>query len=497
MTDVLLIKLESAARRGGFAPPFGILYLGDALEKAGFKVRLLHEPGTGSAIRKLTGEIAREKPIFVGFSSFTSSSLVPTVRAAIEIKRRFKLPVVWGGIHPTILPEQTLENEFVDIVGIGEGEETIVELAEFLASRGFDPAGLASIPGIGFRERGRAVITPPRPFIDNLDAYSPAWHLLGIERYIFSREHFYTQIGSRLSGERIGAVITSRGCPWRCSYCYNNTVNRRRFRAQSVEKVARDVEYLKRYGVSTIIFEDDNLFADPERARKIVRGLKVNWSSTIRADCVAGGGEDFIRELSENGCLELRIGAESGSRETLNTMKKDLSVEQIRTAVALCSRFKIKSLLNFMIGIPGESWDDVCRTLDLMDELQESSRYVTVGAPAVYVPFPGTALYQEALRSGYVPPKTLEEWGKDFGHSWKLAPYADKRIRYIGFYSSLIRREFDTVSFSLPAKWLRRLALSRWKRRFFSFPADYHLPAACLRALRKAGLKSLSRALYE
>lgn len=497
MTDVILIKLEPDREINKFAPPFGILYLANALEKAGYEVRLIHETGTKANIQKLIESIHKEKPIFVGFSTFTSASLIPTKKASIEVKKRCKIPVIWGGIHSTILPEQTLENDFIDIIGIGEGEETIVELTEFLGDKGFSPRGLDNIRGIGFKTNGRVVVNELRPFIENLDAYSPAWHLLDIEKYIYTEEHFYAQIGSKLSGDRTAAIITSRGCPWRCGYCYNHIVNKRTFRAQSVEKVLGEIRHLKQFNVSTLIVEDDNFFGDKTRALEIVRNMNIPWSSTIRADCVANWGRDFIKELGENGCLELRIGVESGSQQVLDIMKKDLTIKQIRTAIELCSQYKIRTLLNFMVGIPGESWPDVCQTLDLMDELSAISQYVAVGSPGIYVPFPGTFLCQEAAKKGYQVPGSLDEWAKDYGQKWKIAPYADKRIKFVGFYSSIIRRDFKNVSFPFFAKLLKRIAIFRWKRRYFRWPIDYYLPAFFIRLLRKIGSKKIAGAIYE
>jgi radical SAM superfamily enzyme YgiQ (UPF0313 family) len=497
MDDVVLVKFEPTQDTHNFAPPFGILYLADSLEKAGFSVELVHESGNNANIQKLVGLIEEKKPLFVGFSCFTSSALTPTIKASVEVKKRSKTPVVWGGVHATILPEQTLRNDYIDIIGIGEGEETIVELANLIGNKGLSPDGLAGIKGIGFKKNENLIVNEARPFIQDLDQYSPAWHLLGLENYIYTKQHFYTQVGSKMASEKIAALITSRGCPWRCGYCYNQAVNRRTFRVQSVEKVMREVDKLKEYGASAVIFEDDNLFGNKNRALEIIGKINMNWSSTIRADCIAKWGDGFVRELSENGCSELRIGAESGSHNVLNIMKKDITVGQIKEAVQLCSRVKIRSLLNFMIGVPGESWSDVCQTLDLLDEFKKVNQYISVGSPGIYLPFPQTGLYTEAVNMGFNPPDSTEGWAKDWGQKWKLAPYADKRIRYIGFYWSIIRRDFTNVSFPFFARLLRQIALLRWKKRYFRFALDYHVPAFFLRLIRKLGLRKISKAIYQ
>ncbi|MFH1038804.1 MAG: radical SAM protein [PVC group bacterium] len=481
----------------GLPPPFGILYVADSLEKAGVTVKLVHSPGTRTAIARLIEEVTREKPLWVGFSNFTTSPLGLTKKASIEIKKKLDIPIVWGGIHSTIFPRQTLQHDFVDIVSLGEGEESAVELTELLARSGPSSRDLAKIRGIGFKDKGEAIINDLRPFIKDLDKYSPAWRLLNIENYIFGRQHFYTQIGSRIKGDKIAALITSRGCPFRCGYCYNLAVNRRTFRAQSVDKVVKEVEYLKSFGVSALIFEDDNFFADRNRGLAIIRKIGLPWSCSIRADYIADGGDDFLSELRAHHCFELRIGVESGSQRVLDLMTKDITVEQIKKAVSLCSKYKIRALLNFMAGIPGETWLDVCQTLDFIDELERAGEYVTVSSVGIFAPWPGTSLSKMAVQKGFHPPKTLEGWSRYWAQRAKLPPYADRRIKFIGFYRCLIRKDFTGLSFPFLAGLLRRIALIRWKRRYFRWPIDYYIPAFFLRFLRKIGLSKISRALYE
>jgi len=495
--EIFLVKLEPNYAHHRFAPPFGILFVAGALERAGFHVRMYHEPGTNSKINALIEDIVESRPLFVGFSSFTSNCLLPTKEASQEIKKYGDIPVVWGGLHATMLPEQTLQNSFVDIIVMGEGEQTAVELARCLAAEGKGSNTMKDIPGIGYRSGERILLNESRPYIQNLDDYSPAWHLLDRKRYIYTDKNFYSEIGSKLRGKKVSAVITSRGCPHRCGYCYNQAVNKRKFRAQSPETALKDIKYLKDLGVSTLIFEDDNFFANKNRALEIIRNMDMKWSSTIRADYIAEWGEDFVAELKKHGCLELRIGAESGCVTTLDLIQKDLSVEHIRKAAAICNRQKINTLLNFMIGIPGETWADVRESLDFMDELENEYPYVTVGSPAIYIPWPGTHLSQKAGSMGFKPPDTLEGWASAWAQKIKLPPYVDKRMKFIGFYKSMTRKNVQDLTFGGLTKGLRKLARIRWKKRFFRFPIDYYFPALVLRGIRKLGLSSLARKLYE
>jgi radical SAM superfamily enzyme YgiQ (UPF0313 family) len=499
MADVILAKLDSEEKEYRMAPPFGILYLADALEKAGFEVQLIHELGTEADIQALLELVSREEPLFVGFSTLTGPPLLPTMHASKAIKDICPVPVVWGGLHPTMLPHQTLMNDFIDIAAIGEGERTAVELAEVLRNYGLDPAKLAKVAGIAFKSEGQVIVTEPRPFIKDLDDLHPAWHHVDVGRYFRSGKHFYTDIGSQFWGEKIAAVLTSRGCPWRCGFCYNQFVNKRTFRAQSAQRVIRDIQdYKARYGITAIVFEDDYFFANKDRALEIIRHIDVPWTCTLRANDVARWGDDFVRELSQCNCAELRIGAEAGSQRVLDRMDKDISLDHIRTTVKLCRKHGIKAGLGFMVGIPGESWPDVLQTLDLMDELEETGDGIAVIGPCIFTPYPGTPLFESAIEHGFEPPASLEQWGiRLWGHKQPLAPYVDRRIRFIGYYRRLASRtDFDQLAFSLPAKILGKVASLRWQHRFFRFPLDYTLPAFGLNMLTKLGLADIYRKLH-
>jgi anaerobic magnesium-protoporphyrin IX monomethyl ester cyclase len=501
MTDVILAKLETReneVERHKFSAPFGILFLADALEGAGFSVRLMHEEGSKATIQTLASLVAQEEPILVGLSTFTAPSIGPTIQASMAIKEARDVPIVWGGYHPTIAPEQTLMNDFLDLVVIGEGETAIVELAGTLRASGLDPQELAKVAGIGFKDGDKAVFTPPRSFIQDLDSIYPAWHHLDIERYIFSGRYFYSGLG----GERVIAHITSRGCPWRCGYCFNQAVNKRHFRAQSSQRAIRDLRELReRFGITGVLFEDDNFFTDPARAFDIVRNIGMPWASTMRADTLAKGGDAFAEALAEAHCVELRFGAESGSQRVLDLLTKDITVDQIRKSAELCGAHGIKAVYMFLHGFPGEHWEDICRTLDLIDELEAMNEHVIVSHLGFFAPFPGTPLFDVAVEAGFQPPTSLAGWGAPMGEiakkNGKLPPYVDKRAKSLSYYRHLASRtDLDEVRFSLPVKALQRLAQLRWQHRFFSWPIDHAIPAASGKILDRWGMLAIRRALY-
>ncbi len=499
MTDVYLLKLEPESEGYKLAPPFSLLYLASALEKHDFRVKLYHEIGSHKNIASILEDIATHQPIFVGLSTMTGPSLIPTKIASQKIKENTKTPVVWGGLHPTMLPEQTLNNDFVDIVVLGEGEETVVELALALTEKEVTTRSVETIKSIGYKKNGKITMTPPRSYIGNLDDYSPAWQHLDITKYFYSGKFFLSDFGSSLPGERIASYISSRGCPWRCSYCYNQFVNKRTFRAHSAEKVISDIVHLKKtYGITAVVFEDDNFFTDRKRAIEILKNIGLPWSSSLRADHITKWGDDFLKELKRTQCQELRIGAESSCQRILDIMQKDISVADIYRSAELCKQNDINALYNFMIGMPGENWEEMLETFQTMDELEKMGEGVVVNGPSVFYPWPGTALYDTAIEHGFQVPAKMEDWAVGWGTKQPLAPYVDGRAKYVGFYRILAKRkDVESLKFPLFTKILRALARKRWENRFFRFPIDYILPNFFFKMLKALGLKKIAQALYK
>jgi len=497
--DVLLVKLEPDVGRYQVAPPFGILYLASALRQAGFSVRLIHERGSTAAISNVVERVVRERPLMVGLSTLTGPSLAPTLQVSRQIRNACDIPIVWGGFHPTMLPEQTLASGCVDVAVIGEGEETVVDLAASLAQGGLREQALGGIPGIAFRAGGQTVLTGRRRLLPDLDRYRPEWELLDIRSYFFGDRHFYSDLGSKLTAPVVASVITSRGCPWRCGYCYNQFVNARSFRAHSAERVIADIEALKaRYGVSALIFEDDCFFADRERGLAIVRRLGIPWGTSIRASEIVRWGSAFVGELAGLQCQEVRIGAESGSQRMLDLVEKDITVEQIEKAVELCASHGIRTTLSFMIGFPDETREDIDATFALMDRLEAKGAAVAVNGPGIYLPWPGTALYELAVRRGFRPPATTDGWARAlWGARQPRTPFLPTGYQLSGYYRFLaFRKEMGFLRLPFFARVLAGIARLRWQRRFFRFPLDYHLPRLLLRALHRVGLRKLGEAVY-
>lgn len=471
---VILAKVETDDTKD-FFPPFGLMYLSDALEKAGFKTEIWH--GKEKGLNSLYEMVGRMNPVFVGFSTYTMPNLKPTIKASKNIHKR-SITVVWGGIHATILPELCINEDFVDFVVLREGEETSVKLAEAL----YRNKDLAKVSGIVFKADDKIVNNGFSPFV-YMDNYEPRWDKINVENYFLNQEW----------GKRIIPMHTSRGCPFRCGFCYSPIVNKRKWRKHSEEFVIEQIKKLKRdYNIDGISFRDENFFVNKKRAMKIIENINIPFYAPIRADSL---DEKFIEWLDKHNCKEIFIGAESGVNRILDLMTKDITVEDIKKAVAALSKTRIRTLLGFIIGIPGESRLEQIKTLEFIKELHDLNPNISSGA-SCYTPYPATPLWQKALEHGFLPPENNEKWAVDRVDVSKYLPW-------MSFYEYLLMRQClafvtgqytaQTYGESIYKKILKKIfkitmepiVKFRWKTKWFRYPVEMILFLKIIRFKRK------------
>lgn len=405
---IVLVKMDDLS--GMRDIPYALLFLGDSLEKAGYEVKVFH--GKDTDIKEITKFVKNNGPLFVGISTCTGT---PTSNSSIlsrSIRNACDVPIVWGGVHPSILPEQTLSESYVDFVVIGEGENTIVELADALKNK----RDLANILGIGYKKNGKVTINPQRPFETDLGKFDIAWHLIDVESYIHRR-------GITFDSRRMITYIASRGCPHRCAFCYNVMFNKSKWRPFPIKKVIDDVLMLKReYSVDGIFFWDDNFFVDRRRALDIVKRIDMEWQGEIRAHSL---DDALAKKLVLYRCKLLLVGAESGNDMILKFIKKDITTNDLIKANNLCKKHRLPLMCSFIIGFPGESWDEILSTVNFMFKLTKEYPENPVGhLLGVYMPYPGSELYASAVKAGFKSPKRTEDWSvleryrSDFNLPW-------------------------------------------------------------------------------
>lgn len=414
MKKILLICVETRDTPRLY-PVFGLMYIADALIKGGYTVKIMHDYES----EKFFDDAAREAKdaMIVGFTTKTS----PRLKHIVELSKKLKLEnnniIVWGGVHATLTAKDTIKNDFIDFVIIGEGEITMPKLADAIEH----DKDYEKINGLAYKKDGNAIINEQNEFIKNLDEYSPRWELVDIERY--------------LGKIRELVLIESRGCPSRCSYCYNISFNKRFWRPHSVEYIVGMVNELKKkHDIKSIAFYSDNFFVNKKRALEIINKLKMPWSAEIRADYF---DEDLINAIKDTKCKRLYIGAESGSDKVLEILKKDLKVKQIENAVKLAMQSKIGITCSFMIGIPGETEEDRNTTLDFIHKLVNKYK-IDVDGPKFLNPYPGTELYGVCLQSGWKPPKNTLEWSNYSRMTYNLPFLSKKEIRDFKIYQRIV-----------------------------------------------------------
>ena len=276
MSKVVLVKLCS--RMAMRFPPTGLLYVGGALRKADYEVEILHI--TPEEVQESVKKIVEMSPLFVGFSVFTGDAMRAHGEMCREIKRLSGIPIVWGNVHPSLLTEQCLNESYIDVVIIGEGEVTAVKLSRALEGYG----SLSEVLGIGYKVNGEIRINPPRPLITNLDHYPIDWSLIDVQKYISPAWEM----------KRVLPLVTSRGCPYRCTFCYNIKFNQRQWRSHSVDFVVTHINELKkRYKLDGIFYHDDNFFVNKKRAFEILRRINLSYYAECRVELI---NDNFDRQ---------------------------------------------------------------------------------------------------------------------------------------------------------------------------------------------------------
>jgi radical SAM superfamily enzyme YgiQ (UPF0313 family) len=394
--DVAPIFLINFRNQRDMYPPFGIMYVADALQQAGFDVRLFHE--TEEYLNAFLERVAAENPLFVGFSTITGPQLRPTIAASRRV-HELGIPVVWGGVHATIMPLEALNEEYVDFVVVNEGEETAQELAEMLA--GHREADWASVAGLAYKDGdGQPRFHRERPFIADLDRFTPRWDLLAdVEAYLIPSGPYRRAI----------PVYISRGCPFRCGFCYNEVVMKRTWRQHSDEFILRQIAWLRdNYQIDAVDYADDYLFGRIRPMQRLVERVAMPWSGQVRVQLLK---PEFVEWMRATGCQWVNIGAESGSQAVLDSMHKDQKDWQIEWGVKnlVAGAPDIEANLSFIVGLPEEKPADTQVTFDLIERLCDLSEKVRCSV-CVYMPYPGTPLWPKALEMGYVPPTSQDGW---------------------------------------------------------------------------------------
>lgn len=397
MVDVVYFYPRIPGRVGSYPQemePIGLAYLAAFLEAHGYSGRIVDLNVEDVDVRTV---IEKENPLATGISG-TTPSRFESFRIAREVKEANPLvKTVYGGPHASFTTQDILAHiPEVDVVVIGEGEQTLLELVQAFKEGNSD---LSDVLGIAYRRKdGQIYQTPPRPRIVDLDELPfPARHLVQMDKYRLRMEFLDENI-------RGAQIITSRGCPYSCSFCSASVLWSRSYRKRSAENVISEIKLLvDRYNAQGLKFFDSTFTIDRSHVLAICAGLQreglssIPWECEIRADTV---DRELLRSMKEAGCYYIDVGLESASSRILKGIDKRITVDQVAKVLEWAYDLGLYTKVFITFGHPGETVNDVKKTLAFTNEWQDK---ITKMEPNPIIIYPGTGVEQYAQQQGYLP----------------------------------------------------------------------------------------------
>ena len=390
--------------------PHGPLALAAGLIKNNFNVEIIDEVCLTTEVsnQKLKELIVNNEIICVGITTMTGAQ----IRRGREFSKIIRdidsdIPIVWGGAHPSIVPESTLEDEFVDFVIMADGDESFPVLVNKLKLKEKD---MTDVPGLCYMDIfGQMTKTKPATAIDLNHTPPLPYHLLEMEKYITSVQ--------KKGITRYFEVNSSRGCPFTCSFCYNSKSGSRYIK-KDAESVMEDIALIiKEHKIDGLGFSDENFIMNKQRIIDLAevaleKNIKLKIRSGGRVELFNRFDHETLMLLKKAGFYHFGFGVESGSEKTLVKMNKAITLKQIHATIDTINEYGFMATYNFLAGIPGEDETEFKKTLELIYYIFKNSKHIIypIAGPAFYTPFPGTINFDEAILLGHKPPTTFEGW---------------------------------------------------------------------------------------
>lgn len=385
-------------------PPLGIASIAAVLEKEGIEVKVIDQFANKISNNGLLNEIREYSPDIIGFSCL--SPVIENVKLLVEKIRTFSNAlIVLGNIHPTIFSKELLEQKVADVIVRGEGEITTLELALAIKEK----KNLHRIKGISFKEENSIIQNPDRPFVEDLDKLPyPAWHLFEL--------NYYKEAPMLLiDNELILPISGSRGCPYKCLYCAQDTIYPKP-RYRKSEEILRELEYMhNRFGARHFGFIDANFPFSAEFGLKFCKQLissglskRIRWVTETRVDLV---NEQLLLMMKKAGVHLIMFGIETGNENILERSNKKVSLEQTKKIMKITKQLKIYTLGFFMLGLPGETRESCQDTIRFAKELDCDAVKFNIA-----VPYPGSRFFEEFFKNNensLLEPEKFTPW-----HDW-------------------------------------------------------------------------------
>ena len=440
--------------------PLGILAVSTPLLRAGYEIRIVDSTITPNFRARVLEELRDALCLCV--SLVTGPMIRETVQIAKDAKKLYpNKPVILGGWHPSLLPDQTLAAEYVDIVVKGQGEDALLEIVERIEAG----ESMRGVAGVGYKVDGNLVFNVSRTLKPLAEMPPKAYHLADFDAY------------ERVCGRRWAMYTSSLACPYNCGYCTNEGVYGRKWNALEAEQVVEETtDLVSRYGLKLLWIVDDNFLVDRDRAVAIAEGLvrksvKFDWSIQATTNLVTRLTVEELKLLKRAGLSQVAHGAESGSRKVLDLMGKSFQkIETIHEAADKLTRAGIRPSFNMIFGYPGEGESERRESIQLIMDV--CRRYP--GAEFwtnIFTPYPGAPIMQRAFELGIQVPKTLEGW-VDFFPRYTTLPW----LRGSEHRRVQIMRDYLRIAFNrIPIANRRRHPLNGLIHELISMPARWRL----------------------
>ncbi len=470
-------------------PPLGaplcLLALAASLREANFDVVMIDAAIELDYLTRIQCESV--DALFLGISVLTG----PMIRGAIEVATAVKtyspwLPVIFGGWHPSLLPDETLSEAFVDMVVRGQGEITIVEVAQALAQK----LNLNTIAGLSWKNNGQRTHNIDRKVepLDNLPV--PAFDLTDFDAY------------EKLCGVRKLAYATSVGCPYACNYCTDQVFYKRRFNALSADRVVAEmIDLVTRYRTEEVALLDSNFPVQLPRALEIARGIlssgvKFKWTFQASTDFLCRMSEDDVRLLGASGVSHMGFGTESTSESVLKLMnKRHQRVDEMYETARKAQLGGIRVTFNLIFGYPGETEADRIVTFQTMSDIGHQFPNVSF-SPNIFTPYPGIPIWPQLREMGVPEPKSLREW-MDMPLGANMLPWLkgkelarlQRMLNYFLLNNQIDRRHKNNSQLRRAVRFIVQTPI-RWRLRSsrYSFPWELWLSNVSERIILRRSL---------
>jgi radical SAM superfamily enzyme YgiQ (UPF0313 family) len=453
------------------APPLALIHLAAPLVERGYDVRIVDSAVTQDPVASVVREA--QGALCLGISMVTGPMITQGVEVARAVRQALPgLPIVAGGWHPSILPEQTLAASYVDAVVKGQGELTFREIAERYAAGERDLTGVA---GCYFKRGGRVIANPPRAYVEIAALPRRPFELLDFEPY-----------ARKCRGFRWLLYCSSHGCPWDCSYCSNASVYGRSWKPLSAEAtVAEMSELVRRYRLQVVDIIDDNYLVRRDRsleiAERLIReGLAFGYYIQTRTDQVDRLSDAELATLRRSGLVRIFFGIESGSQAVLRSVNKRLDLQTAYRTAERCHRIGIETSFNLIFGLPAEQPADLRETIAMVDEIGRRNPEAAFFTN-IFSPYPGSPIFPQALGLGLREPQSLEEWAEFYPRTQVLPWLAGEKHARIQRIREYIRLGYSARKMvvhrprglkDLVRRGLQALARWRLRRLLVGFPVE-------------------------